>query len=100
VNDKSRPKAASESSTKTTAYSVAAQTRIRCDELTAIAGRSLEEAAEIGESYGLEQALKRFDGDLSWAAFGIIEDLRQAGHAELRRKLAKRHLQLVSRRAG
>ena len=70
------------------------------EELGRGALRRAEDAAEVGECFGLEQALKRFDGNLSWAAFAVIEDLRQAGHVELRRKFAKRHLQLVSRRAG
>ncbi|MHB8297981.1 MAG: hypothetical protein ACYDDW_05305 [Dermatophilaceae bacterium] len=67
-------------------------------DLTAVARRSLEEATLLGELYGLDRALQRFDVDLACAAFWAVEDLRQAGHAELRRQHAKRRLQLVTSR--
>jgi len=76
------------------------RTNAATPDLAAVARAALDDAAEVGECFGLEQALKRFDGNLSWASFAIIEDLRQAGHAELRRQHARRRLHLVSRRAG
>src|SRR5665811_872476 len=53
------------------------RTNAATPDLAAVARAALDDAAEVGECFGLEQALKRFDGNLSWASFAIIEDLRQ-----------------------
>jgi hypothetical protein len=66
------------------------------DQLADHARRSLQEAAEVGEFFGLDRALDRFDVELACAAFWAVEDFRQAGHAELRRQHARRRLQLVT----
>jgi len=67
-------------------------------DLAAIARRSLEEASEVGESYGLDRAIQRFDLVLNCATFWAVDELCRAGHAELRRQDRKRRLQLVTSR--
>jgi hypothetical protein len=69
-------------------------------DLADIARRSLEEAALIGEHFGLDRAIARFDVDMMCAAYWAVDELREAGRTELRRQDRRRRFQVVKGQEG
>jgi hypothetical protein len=69
-------------------------------DLADIARQSLEEAAVIAECFGLDRAIARFDVDMMCAAYWAVNELREAGRAELRRQDRRRRFQVVKGQAG